>query len=398
MKKVYLMILISLFAAGSLYTTRNFRQYHMILVVGSTTMIYAIALMNRTIFLRLDKKTFGLFLLYTIMSIVSGLIHESNELIGGALLLLYIYISLIVFFPNMVNGKYDGKRMIAKALIMSHIPMIILPIILGDFRTISYSGMFYNPNSFGTVVATLAIVPLSKLVFELDRYYSRKKINRKDFINNIFLFFIMVILVLFSSSRTSFLSLVLLIILSLAMLSKKIFRNNKVNIRAFRKAFISMLLMLLLFIVLYNFTSFGKVLQESVIDKFMMKSDVLLDGRSNVWLLTINDMQPFGHGRDYFGQIGLGAHNTFISILGQYGFIPLFFFLGFFFHVFIQSMQYAGQENEYIYKYLPLLAISSFIILSMGEGMMLKTSMFVPFVCIGFLRRQDNSRVCNKDF
>lgn len=389
MKKIYTIILILLFAAGAFYTTVNWRQYHTILTIGSMAMVILIGILKKTYIFNVDKKTLGLFIIYTIISIISGVIHGSVELVGGALLLLYLYLSLVIVLPEIITDKLNFRDIMSTALLLSHIPMIIFPIILGGFETTSYSGMFYNPNSFGTVVVTLSIIPLSKITFQLDRYFSSKSVNWNGLIKNLLFFLIIGTLVLFSSSRTSFLSLLLLIILSVFVLTKRNLKIRKVKVFFISKLLGIIMVVITLFIILYNFTSIGAIFHESILDKFVLKSDDVLDGRSGIWSLAINDMRAFGHGRDYFSNSGLAAHNTFISILGQYGYLPLFFFISFYLRVFFKAIKSSMSEYENEYKYLPLLGISIFLLLSMAEGMMLKTSMFIAFICVGFLRNRD---------
>jgi O-antigen ligase len=69
---------------------------------------------------------------------------------------------------------------------------------------------------------------------------------------------------------------------------------------------------------------------SGMIDKIQSHSNQgnILSGRLYIWQKTLEDSTLLGHGRDYFANnFVLGAHNSLIGILGEYGIIPTIFMI-----------------------------------------------------------------------
>lgn len=390
MKKVLelliVLLLIMLFLSGTLYTTNNWRILQPYFLLSSTTMIYILNIVYKTYKFKADIKLLIIFFLFILSSLLSTLLNSDFELFLGVLLLIYIYISLVIGLPSLVYkiGK-NGQDILAFSLLIGHIPVIIIPIIIYGFENRSYVGIFYNPNSFGTVVVTLFIIALSKVLFNLEKYIIGEKNKKWEFIFFLFLSILMLWLTVISSSRTSFLAAAILIVISFLFLINQIIVHKKIKLKQAIRFSKLVFFIVLIMIGIFFYTSFSDIFYESIVNKFIRKSSDLLDGRLSIWIVTIKEAELFGHGREYFSKFGLGAHNTFISILGQYGIIAVISFLIFLFKLIIEAFNYTKTNNDY--KYLPFFAVCLFIILSMGEGMMLKTIMLLMFSTIGFINK-----------
>src|SRR5690606_7287271 len=108
------------------------------------------------------------------------------------------------------------------------------------------------------------------------------------------------------------------------------FKHKKV-IHLTLKTLIRLPLLFLVYMVIAKFTPINFYIQGAILSKFDNKSADLLDGRGSVWKQTLSDASLFGNGESYFiDNVGLGAHNTFIHILGVYGWVPMIIFCLFF--------------------------------------------------------------------
>lgn len=138
------------------------------------------------------------------------------------------------------------------------------------------------------------------------------------------------------------------------------------------------------------------LLDRFIVSKFQAKlgNGDVLSGRGIVWEYTFNNAGLFGGGRDFYEQAGIeiGAHNTFISILGQYGWMSLLLLLLFLVVSFIYCLRYTILSNDN-YKYFPILIFVCFLTLSMAEGMLFKMSMLATFCCIGTVSLRKTSLI-----
>ena len=104
--------------------------------------------------------------------------------------------------------------------------------------------------------------------------------------------------------------------------------------------------------------------------------------------------QPFGHGHGYFDKFDTGPHNTFISILGQYGYVPLACYFGFLLMIGVVlarrslsslvrvhsgSVDYSVAARGGLYFYL------AFFAYSLVEVATIKPLFIVSLIMFGFL-------------
>lgn len=117
-----------------------------------------------------------------------------------------------------------------------------------------------------------------------------------------------------------------------------------------------------------------------IISKFIQKENDVLDLRGIVWEQTIKSAGLFGRGRDFFEtETVAAALNTFISMLGMYGWIPLIIFVIYLAFYFTKSFSRAFMNIDDKYLYLPILMLLTFVFLSVAESMMMKSSMLAVF-------------------
>lgn len=198
-------------------------------------------------------------------------------------------------------------------------------------------------------------------------------------------------LVMLSGSRTSFLTTVLCMFAGCFYLTVHLIKAKKIK-RLLIRGSVAGLILSLVVIILFKFTPIYDVLYANIFMKFELRSSQgdMLSDRGNIWRQALSDAGLFGQGNDYFVHLGIGAHNSFVSITGQYGFVALFMFVLFLLNCFIQAIRYSTSDVNDKYKYLPLMTLIGFITMSMGEEMIFKLSMVSMFISLGSTLKVNN--------
>ena len=241
-----------------------------------------------------------------------------------------------------------------------HLALIILGFIVTDTRLYGYEGIFYNSNSLGQVVCTLMVIVFS----------SRNGVN----IFNSAIFRLVVLAALFlvlilTSSRLSLL-VVVLVYLASFLLNRNISRTKT-------KGLVRSVLILLALGIFW--TPLKNLVELSVMSKFERKQGDISSGRTELWKVGISNAGFTGLGRDYYMQAGLdnhSAHNTFVSITVQSGYLA-----GFSYFMFWLSMLYHFfRSRTDPLNRLGFLLTLCFILLSFGESMNGKLVMYLPLL------------------
>lgn len=163
------------------------------------------------------------------------------------------------------------------------------------------------------------------------------------------------------------------------LLIKKSFNKCRIKIKPFKR--VTIVVVFAAFTVfIFQATPIEELFSAQISSKFELRSDDLTDGRGDVWIRAINEQKLFGHGRGYF-EGSVTAHNTFISILAQYGSLPTIFLI-FIVQATLKVYKYTSLNIGDRYKFLPFSITITFLLTSMTEGMLYKLSMFV-FICYG---------------
>ena len=387
--KSYLLIsILLLLLSGTIFYTNEWAFLQPMLLAFSLIFLYIVALVYK-ISLKFERKIITIFLLFTVLSVISSLVNQDVELLMRTLILFLTFIGCVAILPNLILKHYkinEYSNIVVDAFLYSHVPLILIPIILNGLVLTSYNayqGMFYNPNAFGLVMVTIFSLILSEVLNILDKYiFEKTKFDKRSIIFKILILIIILLLVIISSSRTSAITALCLIIFSLYLLIRKSVKTCNVNVKKLKKSLGVVIIVILLSTTLYVFTPIGNVINDSILTKFELKSYDVFDGRTNVWSITIEEARLFGHGRGFFDE-KISAHNTFISILAQYGWIPLFVFIILLYKIYLSVYNYALSSISDKYSYFPLLVFVTFIVTSIGEGMLYKVSMFLMLICYG---------------
>jgi O-antigen ligase len=226
---------------------------------------------------------------------------------------------------------------------------------------ISYAGIFVNPNSTGGVFATFGAIALAHFLGE----NSRKRLAYA------LLAAFAIGIVLLTRSRGSLASLglcVAIVWFVMAYRSVVSFRQARIFVGLNLAGIVGAWLLWPVLVV---------PLLEKVYFKTFDRGDVT-DGRYDLWSYYLSESVAMGRGRDFLLGETRGAHNTFISITVQYGWIAGIAFLLFCIIMLWRAYRFAKIDQSKL-RYLPLFACLSFLSLSMIEGMMMKSAMLVMF-------------------
>ncbi len=322
-------------------------------------------------------KSPSIFLLIFVISTAFSSLYNDNDF-TGFLLATGLYAIWIILSRFMVN--MDGPTLLKYMLnitLITHVPLFFIGIMTHGIRLYSYEGFFYNPNSTGSIAATLFCALFSVVFIKIKE----KKSSRFYTWGSYGLLLILFLFTIISSSRTSFLTIIFFSIF-LFFYSSLFDKKIKVKAKSFASSIFGFLMLSLVLIVIYVYTPVGSIVDDAIIAKFEAKeeSEDLTSGRDYIWRTTINDARLLGHGRGYFSKtFDIAGHNTFISMLGQNGIIASLSYLLFWLSILRASFIYL-RSNMGTYRYLPFAVVLAFIILSMAEGMNGKLSMFLSFI------------------
>jgi hypothetical protein len=373
LKYILWLSLSSIILSSSLLLTDGYRAIsYLFLGIGLSLLIIRTILIQKIVKKTKHKVPSVFLLLFVLSTLMSALYNNVDIELFVITLSLYIIWIIINRFIADIN-KMDLMKYLLNISLITHIPLFLTGIFMNDFRFFSYQGFFYNPNAMGTIAATLYCSVMSILIVKIK--------DRNILYNNIFSFALLSFLLFFiiiSSSRTSFIA-------ALGISFFLILYDAK---SGFKSIFGFFILFCVLF-VLYEYTTIGQIVNDSIINKFKARVDEgnLMSNRQDMWRQTIDEMRLLGYGRTYFAD--MGGHNTFISILGQNGILAVIFYFLFWISTLKITFLYIRSNNLKPFNYFPFCLILSFLIMSMAEGMNGKLSMFLSFMAFAAINRID---------
>lgn len=378
------LFLSSLFLSGTFYLTGDWKQLQPYLLVGGILGLFVLGFTFNTRVV-INSKLLCVSLLFLASSLLSSLVHADLDLLLGALALFMIYLALVVVFPSLIKGDIvAGNKLIVYSYLLTHLPLIVVPLLIDSGVTLPYRGIFHNPNSFGSTAATLFAVVGAEFscLVEERIFHLRKSFNRKTvLLVPILLFFLTLIMI--SRCRAGFATAALLVITNGVVLFGKSVLKGKIQLQAVKKILLFIFLLSVSGLGIYFCTSLGVLFRATILGKFINTSEDLLNGRLYVWLEVLGEARFWGYGRGYFNTFGMGAHNTYLSLLGQYGVLPTVSFALFLLLALDYSLRYVFRAIEDRYRYLLLYLWSSFVFLSLVEGMMFNTGMLLFYAALG---------------
>lgn len=305
-------------------------------------------------------KALPLLLIWTLfnfVSVISGLANnDSISVRDGFWLMLGTPLIFFNALPNLM--KENANILIAVALVLGHLPYIVVSLWLQPLNTSIYQGVFGNSNQLGF---TSAIMVAGLFILLIDAFSSRKSLWYVWLI--ILLLLVTFTIILVSNSRTSLLAFFAMFFVFVLKSASNLKRLVKVTV--IPTAIISAILLALgeQINFIWENTELGFIAN-------ITKKEAL-SGREDIWLETLDNISLLGHGSDYFElNFYLGGHNTIIEVLGKNGIIAAYLILCFaiasFFYAYLYFKTYVKQEHCAI---APLVITVCFWSLSLGEGM-----------------------------
>lgn len=310
------------------------------------------------------------FFLFIICGLISALANSDMESLMNIVCMLTMYIGLSIIYNSFQTATL---HVLAISICLSHLIILLLSIFMNRVVFNAFAGIYSNPNMMGLVMALLAVVLLAGIVQGATR--------KVTIVFLISLFFFVFYIILLTQSRTAAIAVLIGVLISMALLAIQ-------NASSIRK--VSALVTVLCVLSMTFMFSLSKIpiLNEAIqkiVGKFQRKSADLSDGRMAIWQNIIKDSTLFGHGENYHvGQ--LDAHNTFMALLAEYGWLAVTFFLLFVATLLWNAFSFAKKQVKYtnMLQLLPFLILITYVLLSMTEIIIYTTPiMIVLFVLSG---------------
>lgn len=362
-----------------------------ILLIGNFLLII-IGLFINISNIRINKKYFVLLIIFIFTIIISSVVNKDiNLLVSGIYLIIFLF-TFGVTTPNIINKFY--LKDIVNITIISIIIIISSHMIFYGFTTSGYSAWYSNSNSLAIVATTLYTCSYSMLITKVQKF-----INRKYDFQGISIYLLFTIYGLYvsliTSSRASLMTIILITLFGVLLIIIKLLKEKKLTSILIKLPIYIFILFFILFAISSVF-DFVMLFEENIIGKFIKKSNdnrTLFDGREYIWITTINEAGIFGKGDSYFeDRFILGALNTFIGILGRFGYLSAFTF------IFIVLFLLQNAFNIFT-RYLdeksviPIFLILNFILLSITEVQFYGIAALLFFMSISDVIKNINNKV-----
>ena len=324
-------------------------------MIGIVLIFFAI--ISGSELLNMPTKPFPLTFLwatYSLVFILSGFANNDlTSLRDGFWFMIAVPMIFFNALPKLM--KKSGNILITLGLLLGVSPYIVLswalqPVWQSDSKI--YSGIFPNSNQLGFTAAAMSS---SLFVLAIGCLFSKKN-SFESLLVNMSLVACLVTIML-ANARTS---LITFFVMSL-LLFWHLFQNA-------RNIVIAVIGVFLAGVAILGVGSQNPWLFERIGE---IQGKDALSGRDDIWAKTFIDMKLLGNGEKYFEtNFDLGAHNTIVHIVGVNGIIAALLMVSFALVSFYYAVVYFRKHyQEDPYAIAPLVFMSCFWTLSMGEGM-----------------------------
>ena len=324
-------------------------------MIGIVLIFFAI--ISGSELLNMPTKPFPLTFLwatYSLVFILSGFANNDlTSLRDGFWFMIAVPMIFFNALPKLM--KKSANILITLGLLLGVSPYIVLswalqPVWQSDSKI--YSGIFPNSNQLGFTAAAMSS---SLFVLAIGCLFSKKN-SFESLLVNMSLVACLVTIML-ANARTS---LITFFVMSL-LLFWHLFQNA-------RNIVIAVIGVFLTGVAILGVGSQNPWLFERIGE---IQGKDALSGRDDIWAKTFIDMKLLGNGEKYFEtNFDLGAHNTIVHIVGVNGIIAGLLMVSFALVSFYYAVVYFRKHyQEDPYAIAPLVFMSCFWTLSMGEGM-----------------------------
>lgn len=359
-----------------MYVTNNFAFFMPFSLILSSLIISVLSTqgMRKKINFKQDRSS--LFLLFSFsVTLLISLLHNSSSRMFMNIAGLLIFLLVAIVFLNKIQSVDFKLSLIYKSSLYFVSLLIFTPILLYGIKFtdyFGYQGIFYNPNSFGNIVSTFSVLLFSFFTPNV----LEKNITKVKVLSYLLLLFILFYLMLLSSSRSSILTTIFVY----SLIIFQVLRDKKSTIRI-NKYIILLVVTTFIFLVFMS-GIFNDLFETRLINKFSRHEDEITSGRVYVWKIIVDKANFFGNGTEFMKNLPIGAHNTYLSILGQFGFVNLILYLLILLRIIIRSYCFLIRSYSK-YRYIPFFITIALIMLSFTEGMLMKYSMLITFLSYG---------------
>lgn len=372
--------LTTLFLFSSLYLTSQFNSIGNIVIAFTILMFIPFMVLFKRDEIKFHIPTLIVMYFFALACSLSGLVNSDMMSLVNGIVFLMLYLTSFSFVHSFKGIQVN--KLVFKAIFVSHIPIVFLPLLFDGVSIGAYKGIFYNPNSFGNIATTLFVSLFALFLYKLESRITGTEKRKEGLIVQLLLLFFIFFLIIMSGSRTSIIAAVAVMVVGLIFLIGYLIKARKI-IPLITRGSVMGFVCTLIIVLLVKFTPIYEYLYFNILYKFERKSGDLLDGRGGAWEQTINEAGLLGRGSDFFSRTNVAAHNTFINILGETGWVSLAMFVLFLTIIAYTSTKYVLKANGDRYKYLPVMLLICFVFLSMGESMLFKLIMLTLFFSTG---------------
>lgn len=293
----------------------SIQKFYLLFLTVALVFIMNLMMMNIFISYR-EVQNIWVFLLVYCFFIIIIVFRKSFKKKNIFFLLIWELLIFSVFISKYIHGDFQileytlYSALVPFCFFTNHIlkykNTILLSYVVAGAPFLFFMGT--SNNNLGMLLSMIGIVLLNILI--------SKKVNNKYIYLIIFTFTIAIYLTLSRTALVAFLSIALLQIFIM------IKRENASFLGFIRK----IITIIALFIIIY-FTS--EYIIDLIFSKYSASHLDITSGRETIWQSTIQTgLTWFGNGEDYFSIYNVrDAHNSYIQVLGEYGFIGFILFV-----------------------------------------------------------------------
>jgi len=354
--------------------------YHKLSLVFSLLMIIISLLWHKKIIIQ-NVQASIFFSIYTFFCVISAGVNQDMDLLKNSLQLFCMFLAVSIFFNDLV--KEHVMEVVVNSVLIAYIPFLFVCFQQAHYLFGGFAGVFENPNTMGFSMIGLMVVVLMRLyqitVRLLHGQQQLKLMLAFGFYTAIYL--VSLYIILLSNARTSLLTAALVTIVVIVS-----------NLKSLNKTFLpllkfSALLTGTVLVVIIAFLKMNMMQDavQSILMKMEKKSTNITDGRLEIWQYVFEHVQFWGHGVESLWSIGVShAHNTFINILQEAGFLALISYCCFL----LAIAKGYRQMNEQL-AVLTVLVIVAMLGVSTFEILYFNVLHILVFVVSGSLRDKD---------
>lgn len=391
MKKLFVLLIMFVFYSGTVnlgndyFLTLGHWLYFTALLSVVFTFLYFYA--HKKLEVKYNKFHVLLLFSFLLMNILAATINAEMNLLIFSFSFFIIFVTLNTIIPAILGE--NTITIINKVFIIVHVPIILIPLYIQGLKAFPYNGGFDNENSMGITGSIILIMIFSMILKRFEMYIVYNKINIFSTLLLSVFTMLLIVIVASTGSRTSFVTSVVVILIGLLLFIKNIWselkNRRKLIVKIVSRVALCIPPIALVFSMINKLFPISYYIEESILSKFTRQAEQgrLLSGRENIWEQTIQDASLFGNGSDYFiDNIGKGAHNTFIHILGVYGWASIVLFTIIILVFGLNAYHFFNKKNN-TDRYFPILIFIAFIGLSMAENLMHNIIIFLLFIYVG---------------